>query len=431
MKQRMWRRYAAAAGAAVAAALFAGPPAPAATYTLKVISATRPGHTIAVTNGDGSGLQVVGVGDASFLSFNGRYDALFSDGAVAPMHVVTLNGTTPTHSVQLPCTEFLGWAPDGHHFGCGTATPRRFFIGDAVTGRVAPLPAGIEFCAWRRGSRALICSAFVDLAHGQTVTLVSVATRRVTRVIARNVLGSSVSPTVSRLLYETVGKRALKVVNLSTFRTQTIRRSGTFSAQFSPDSKQVAFSYGGVDVLNPTGRRIAIATLATGRVRKLLPGVQADDAVFYPGRRLVVTLPKYYGLGNVVDNVGIVRTDGTGFRRLTHAGKLPFGQFGFHVRAWSLDGLHLAIEATGLHSAIAYAVKPTGGGLRVLAQGNLRIALVSPDGRFAYGSTNSHDDAFAPPDAFSVVRVPWTAGAKPTVLIPQANRPSFAFSFKP
>src|SRR5262249_39946178 len=163
-------------------------------------------------------------------------------------------------------------------------------------------------------------------------------------------------------------------------------------------------------VLNPTGRRIAVATLATGKVRKLLPGVQADDPVFYPGGRLLVLLPKYYGNANVVDNVGILRTNGTGFGRLTHAGKLPVGQFGFRFGGWPVNGARLALQVQGSHEDVAYAVKPTGGGLRVLAQGNLRLAFLSLDGQFAYGSTNSHADSFAAPDPFDVVRVPWTPG---------------------
>jgi hypothetical protein len=75
----------------------------------------------------------------------------------------------------------------------------------------------------------------------------------------------------------------------------------------------------------------------------------------------------------------------------------------------------------------AYAVDVVRGGARRIAHGALRATLFSKDGRFIYGDTASHTGEEPIPSRNNVIRVAWTAGARPHILVRHADLPQFSF----
>jgi hypothetical protein len=155
-----------------------------------------------------------------------------------------------------------------------------------------------------------------------------------------------------------------------------------------------------------------------------------NSLVWMSSKRLLFTFSPTFSTFNVAS----VRGNGTGLVQLTHLGQLPPDQVGFIAgAAWTPDFKHLGIETDAFDDTtkadirVGYAVNPTGGGFNVLAQGQVRIATIGPDG-LVYGSTDTHFIEDSDPTPFDVIRVGFAPGAKPHVLIRHASHPSFSFT---
>jgi len=116
-----------------------------------------------------------------------------------------------------------------------------------------------------------------------------------------------------------------------------------------------------------------------------------------------------------------------GFRLLTHVKRQRVPRIGLLPLFFSRDGRRLVALFGGDDLGEAYAVDVVHGGARRVAHGGLRPTMFSDDGRFIYGDTASHTGQLPIASRNNVIRVAWTKGARPHVLVRHAALPDFSF----
>ena len=323
----MLHRPASLALAALAVTLAAAPPATAK------MTAMRPGRHIVVADSNGKLPRIVGSGDFSVLSRNGRYVLIGDIFVVHPMRLVTLIGKIAVSARTLPCdvAEFTG---DSTRVTCFDASLRQHII-DTATG-VDEGSVGVSGCFF--------------------------------------------SPDGSRRGCYAIGGE-LAVTTLATDATVFFPQAGVWSsATFSRDGQRLLFMVGG----NAKGQHLAVMTIATRKQVTL--GSPLIKSFLEGPTGIALEVP-----GNRVTNVSFVRKNLTGLRRLTkYPGPVRGKGFAVTPQFFSANGRRLVADVGGEGLDEAYAVDVVRGGARRLGQGHVRATAISRSGRFVYGDTASH-----------------------------------------
>jgi Tol biopolymer transport system component len=169
-------------------------------------------------------------------------------------------------------------------------------------------------------------------------------------------------------------------------------------ASFSPDSKRLAFATPAREI-----KVVDLATRATSTLRR-----HADSPLW--GKHGIAFGATHKEHGQTIWNVATIRPDGTHFRQLTHIHPTQL-YFGLVPAAWSANGKRLATDTMGSDGYwnTSYVVDAVHGGARLFFRG-LQQTTISHNGRWIIGQTGDAECCgFQYTD---VVRVPWSGGKK-------------------
>jgi DNA-binding beta-propeller fold protein YncE len=298
---------------------------------------SRPGK-ILVARTDGSGSRILTRGWYSFVSPDGSRIAVINSNLNSytnlRLELHARAGRAPTRAIQLNCGRIV-WSPDSTKLACvddngGEGKPSQLRLIDAATAAVTTLATGFF------DAQVSFSPDSKQLAYAQT-------------------------PTAG----DWNDKGALKLIDLATRATTTVRGSGAFAPVWGPTA--IAFS-----TVTPRGR-------------------------------------------NYTFNVALVQPNGSGFRQLTHF-RPTTELYGPYPVAWSADGKRLLGGIAGLDAWTfreSYAIDPIRGGSRLIAH-SVAPSAFSRDGRFVIGQTGDAETSGL--YGSNVVRVPWVGGQKHVLL---------------
>jgi hypothetical protein len=158
------------------------------------LTATVPGHAIAIAHGDGSGKRVLISGAASFVSPDGARVAVtdYDQGAVGPtnwrVELYSAAGGTPTRVLKINCREIY-WSPDSTRFACAEfdlrEKPSRLLVINASSGAATTLGKGFfdPQVSFSPDSKRLAYVQWTKtFAPSGTLKLIDLATRATTTV---------------------------------------------------------------------------------------------------------------------------------------------------------------------------------------------------------------------------------------------------------